>query len=199
MQIYQNLLGLKFKLIEGAEAWHEEVRCYEVRDKESSEVVGHFYLDLFPRPNKFNHAAAFNLLPRARVDGQVLTGAVALVTNFSPAGKGEEALLMHREVVTFFHEFGHVMHHMCSEANYARFSGTAVERDFVEMPSQMLENWIWDKDILKLVSKHYKTGESLPDDLIDKKIRSKNENAALNTLNQLFKSIFDFLIYSASD
>lgn len=170
-----------------------------MRDKESSEVVGHFYLDLFPRPNKFNHAAAFNLLPRARIDGQVLTSAVALVTNFSPAGKGEEALLMHREVVTFFHEFGHVMHHMCSEANYSRFSGTAVERDFVEMPSQMLENWIWDKDILKLVSKHYQTGERLPDDLIVKKLRSKNQNAALNTLNQLFRSIYDFLIYSASD
>jgi Zn-dependent oligopeptidase len=97
--------------------------------------LGHFYLDLFPRPNKFNHAAAMNILPRVKIDGVVRPGAVALVTNFSPAANGEEALLMHREVITFFHEFGHVMHNMCSEANYSRFSGTSVERDFVEMPS----------------------------------------------------------------
>jgi len=75
------------------------------------------------------------------------------------------------------------MHHMCSEANYSRFSGTSVERDFVEMPSQMLENWIWDKDILKKVSKHYKTGEPLPDDIIDKKLASKNAHIASETLD----------------
>lgn len=91
------------------------------------------------------------------------------------------------------------MHHMCSEGNYSRFSGTNIERDFVEMPSQMLENWIWDKDILKIVSKHYKTGKSLPDDLIDRKIKSRLRNSSADILNKLFKSIFDFLIYSAFD
>ena len=79
---------MKFKLVEGADVWHPEVKCYEVRDKESSKVVGHFYLDLFPRPNKFNHTAVFNILPRARIDGKLLITAVALVTNFSPADKG---------------------------------------------------------------------------------------------------------------
>ena len=111
------------------------MKVFEVHDKETDELRGHFYLDLFPRPNKFNHAAAMNLLPRARIDGVTYPGAVALVTNFNAGNKGEEALLQHREVVTFFHEFGHVMHHMSSEANYTRFSGTMVERDFVEMPS----------------------------------------------------------------
>ena len=92
-------------------------------------------MDLFPRENKFNHAAAFSLLHRVYEDGKILPGAVALVTNFNPGGNGIEPLLMHREVVTFFHEFGHVMHNLCTEANYNRFAGTQVEWDFVEMPS----------------------------------------------------------------
>lgn len=126
---------MKFILVEDAKVWYEGVKCYEVRDSQTDALLGHFYLDLFPRPNKFNHAAVMNLLPRARIDGVTYPGAAALVTNFSPAANGIEALMIHREVVTFFHEFGHVMHHMCSEANYSRISGTNVERDFVEMPS----------------------------------------------------------------
>lgn len=91
-------------------------------------------------------------------------------------------MLYHREVITFFHEFGHAMHIMCSEANYERFAGTHVEHDFVEMPSQMLENWMWQKEILKKVSQHYETKKPLPDDIIEKKIASKNELAAMQTL-----------------
>ena len=104
------------------------------------------------------------------------------MTNFNAPTKGKPSLLLHSQVVTFFHEFGHVMHNMCSEANYTRFSGTSVEKDFVEMPSQMLENWIWDKEILKRVSKHYLTGEPLSDDVIEKKIASKTAHQALDTL-----------------
>ena len=91
------------------------------------------------------------------------------------------------------------MHNMCSEANYNKFSGASVEKDFVEMPSQMLENWIWNKDILKKVSKHYKTGEPLPDDLIAQKVATKNEYVATETLSQIFLGTVDFLLYSASD
>lgn len=173
--------------------------CYEVKDKESKQLLGHFYLDLYPRPDKYNHAAAFGLTKRARIDGQILPAAAAMVTNFNPPKDGKPSLLQHSQVVTFFHEFGHVMHHMCSEANYSRFSGTSVERDFVEMPSQMLENWIWDKDILKKVSKHYKTGKPLEDEIIAKKIASKNAHVASETLDQLFYGSLDLLLYSASD
>lgn len=125
--------------------------------------------------------------------------AAAMVTNFNPPEGDKPSLLHHREVVTFFHEFGHVMHNMCSEANYNKFSGASVEKDFVEMPSQMLENWIWNKDILKKVSKHYKTGQPLPDDLIDQKVKTKNEYVATETLSQIFLGTVDFLLYSASD
>jgi len=128
--------------------WHPDVTCYEVRDKASKNTLGHFYMDLYPRDDKYGHAAAFPILKIANIDGKTKLAASAMVTNFNPATADAPSLLPHREVVTFFHEFGHIMHDMCSESKYARFSGTSVETDFVEMPSQMLENWIWSKEIL---------------------------------------------------
>ena len=96
------------------------------------------------------------------------------------------SLLSHHEMVTFFHEFGHIMHAMCTESNYNRFAGTSVERDFVEMPSQMMENWIHDKDILKKVTKHFKTGKPMPDRFIDSIIEKKNSNNAIIALTSIF-------------
>lgn len=156
-------------------------------------------MDLYPREDKYSHAASFVLLKRSKVGNETQKAASAIVTNFNPPMKGKPSLLIHSQVTTFFHEFGHVMHNMCSEANYSRFSGTSVEKDFVEMPSQMLENWIWDKDILKKVSKHYQTGEPLPDDVIEKKIASKTAHQALDTLEQIFRGTLDLLLYTASD
>lgn len=135
MDIYQELLGLTFKQLPEAQTWHKEVSTYEVRDKKSNDLLGHFYLDLYPRDDKFNHAAAFTLLKRSNIDKNLRLAAAAMVTNFNPPEGDKPSLLHHREVVTFFHEFGHVMHNMCSEANYNRFSGASVEKDFVEMPS----------------------------------------------------------------
>jgi Zn-dependent oligopeptidase len=97
--------------------------------------LGHFYLDLYPRDNKFGHAAVFPMLKRAKIDGQVIPAAAAMLCNFDKPSEDRPSLLPHGDVVTFFHEFGHVMHGMCSHANYSRFSGTSVERDFVELPS----------------------------------------------------------------
>ena len=120
------------------------------------------------------------------------------MTNFNPPEGNKPSLLFHREVVTFFHEFGHAMHQMCSEANFHKFSGTHVERDFVEMPSQMLENWIWDPKMLKRISKHYKTGQPLSDEAIKNVTASKNFLGATFMLRQLFTGSIDFLLYSAS-
>lgn len=135
LEIYQELLSLEFKKLPEAQVWHPEVTCYEVRDKANKNLLGHFYLDLYPRDDKYNHAAAFPLLKTATIDGVFYPSAAAMVTNFNPASNGMPSLLPHREVVTFFHEFGHIMHNMCSEAKLAKFSGTSVETDFVEMPS----------------------------------------------------------------
>ena len=154
---------------------------------------------MYPRPNKYGHAACFGLIQRALIDSEIQRPAAAIVTNFSPPENDKPSLLHHREVVTFFHEFGHAMHNMCSEGNFQKLSGTHVERDFVEMPSQMLENWIWDKEILKQVSKHYQSNQPLPDDIIDRKIASKNQFVAKTTLASLKMSTFDFLIHSYLD
>jgi len=129
---------LKFKKLEKAETWNKLVTAYEVRDKQSDKKIGNFYLDLYPREDKFNHAAAMTLLKRAKVgvEGKIQLASAAMVCNFSPPRKeGEPSILPHSEVVTFFHEFGHVMHNMCNEAKFDRFSGASVEKDFVEMPS----------------------------------------------------------------
>ena len=135
MSIYETLLGLTFSKIPDHKAWAKDVTYYEVRDTQTMNVLGNFYLDLYPRKNKFNHAAVFQLIKKAKIDIKIRNPTVAMVTNFKKSQKGKPSLLPHHDMVTFFHEFGHIMHSMCTESNYNRFSGTSVERDFVEMPS----------------------------------------------------------------
>ena len=118
LEIYQELLGLKFTEIPNAVVWHEEVTCYEVQDTASGESFGQFYLDLYPRDNKFGHAAEFPLLKRAKVDGVVMPAVAAILCNFDKPSPERPSLLPHDDVVTFFHEFGHLMHEICSTANY---------------------------------------------------------------------------------
>lgn len=145
--IYQELLGLKFEKAE-CSTWHEDVQCYKVFDAESKGLLGQFYLDLFPREGKYDHAACFTLSQRHNGENGLQRPVAAMVVNFDTPTEGKSATLPHDDVETFFHEFGHVMHNLCSEVNYSRLSGTAVERDFVELPSQMLENWVWDREVL---------------------------------------------------
>ena len=182
MDIYQELLGLVFTKLPNAQVWHADVNAYKVEDKVSNENLGVFYLDLYPRDNKYGHAAVFPMLKRAKIGGEIIAPAAAMMCNFDKPTAEKKSCLIHDDVVTFFHEFGHVMHGMCSYATYSRFSGTSVERDFVELPSQMLENWVWNKEILQRVSKHVDSGEPLPNELIDKKLAIKNLNEASFTL-----------------
>jgi len=195
--VYQTLLGVRFTEAADARRWHPDVRAYNIVEAGGGEPFARFYMDLFPRPNKYGHAAAFTLR-RGRVlaDGSYQQPVSAIVANFTKPSATQPSLLRHTEVVTFFHEFGHIMHQTLTRARRARFSGTQTERDFVEAPSQMLEHWCWEPGVLAGFSRHFETGEPLPQGLVDAMVAAKNLNSGVMTLRQLFFATLDLTYHS---
>lgn len=206
-QVFQGLLnvastlyGIEFKdITPGAkELWQADVKKVEVNDKATGKKLGTMYFDLFPRPNKYTHAACWSLVSRRLLpDGSVQLPVSALVCNFTPPTKDKPSLMPHDEVETLFHEFGHGLHNILSEATIARFAGTSVERDFVEAPSQMFENWVWDPTVLAGFAKHYKTGEPLPEKLLNAMVAAKNVGSGIDTEGQEAYGILDQRLHTA--
>jgi thimet oligopeptidase len=195
--VTQELLGIRYEPAPGADTWHEDVQAYDIFDAGGGEPFARFYMDLYPRPNKFGHAAAFTLRGGRRLpDGTYQHPVSAIVANFTKPGAGTPSLLRHSEVVTFFHEFGHILHQTLTRASYLEFSGSSTERDFVEAPSQMLEHWVWDRDVLRRFSRHHRTAEPLPDTLLDAMVRAKNVSSGIATLRQMFFARLDFAYHS---
>ncbi|MBD3231146.1 hypothetical protein GF322_00635 [Candidatus Dependentiae bacterium] len=191
-EIYQKFLNLKFKFVENVEGlWHEDVKVVEVYDHED-EKRGFLFLDLYPRDNKYSHACMASIvetIKRKKNEGfKKIPAVIVLIANFPKATKDKPALLKHNDVETFFHEFGHAMHGLLGRTELASFSGTNVKRDFVEMPSQMFEEWLWDRNILRFISSHYKTDQNLPDDVIDRKIELKKFDSGFFVTRQVWLS-----------
>lgn len=194
--IYELLLSLKFEEIEKPALWHPEARMFKVNDSETKELLGYFFMDLFPREGKYSHFCNIPLQAGCRKqDGSRQIPVVAVVCNFPKPTEDKPSLLTHTDVETFFHEFGHTMHHICSKAELVMFEGTTVERDFLECPSQMLENWCWDLEGLNRMSKHHASGEPLPKHLADPLIASRLANVGQFNLRQITLAMFDLELH----
>ncbi len=200
LDVYARLVGVRFQRIQDTDAWHPEVRLYAIEDAETGAHISHAYMDLHPRPDKYGHAAAFTLRPgRLLDDGSYQPPVSAIVANFTKPTESSPSLLRHSEVQTLFHEFGHILHQTLTRARYARFSGTSVERDFVEAPSQMLEHWIWDPDVLAGFARHVETDEPLPRELLDRMTASKNVASGLHWLRQIYFARLDLAYHAAGE
>ena len=166
LDIYERFLGLEFQIVPSNDFWDPSVQLIDVR--QGSEQIGYLILDLFPRPNKYSHACCSSIIPPT--DGPAL---VAIITNFSKPTPGKPALLKHREIKTFLHELGHAIHALLGKAEMPTLAAYNTTMDFVEAPSQLLEEWCWNRAILKKISQHYLTGECLPDAFIDGLLKSR--------------------------
>jgi metallopeptidase MepB len=232
LKIFEELFGLAFVKLKSEDRdalsetgkgediiWHPDVHIFSVWDDEGegNGFVGYLYLDLHPRTGKYGHAANFNIQPGfINENGTRRYPATALVCNFSKPTPKKPSLLKHDEVVTLFHELGHGIHDLVSRTIYSRFHGTSTVRDFVEAPSQMLENWCWTPSQIKSLSKHWSylspdykaaweasgeaqpASESMPDELIDSIVKTRHVNDALFNLRQLHFGIFDMTVHEPS-
>ncbi len=191
------LYGITFKENKDIPVYNPEVKAYEVLD-ENKKFLAILYVDFFPRESKQGGAWMTNYGEQLKKDGVDIRPFVSLVCNFTRPTDNEPSLLTYNEVRTFLHEFGHGLHGMLSETTYKSQSGTNVYRDFVELPSQILENWGTEKEWIKTVGKHYKTGETIPDELVDKIMDSVNFQSGYQCVRQLSFGINDMAWHSLS-
>ena len=210
LRIFEAIFGLHFVQVHGENGrsllqdhitWHEDVLLYSVWDEEAlgGEFRGYLYLDFYPRDGKHGHFAHFPLGSGfEKPDGSREYPVSVLVCNFSKPTATKPALLKHQEVWTLFHELGHAIHHLVSKTKYSVTHGTAVSRDFVEAPSQMLENWCWMPDIMRQISQHWQTKEKIPEQLIQRLVKTKHVNSATEALRYVQISMFDMQIHTPS-
>ncbi|WP_405119668.1 oligopeptidase A [Pseudomonas leptonychotis] len=194
--IVEKLYGIQIKELSGFDAWHPDVRLFEI--EENGQHVGRFFFDLYARANKRGGAWMDGARDKRRTaDGTLISPVANLVCNFTPAVGGKPALLTHDEVTTLFHEFGHGLHHLLTRVEHAGASGiNGVAWDAVELPSQFMENWCWEPEGLALISGHYESGEPLPQDLLDKMLAAKNFQSGLMMVRQIEFSLFDFELHA---
>ncbi|HMF45978.1 MAG TPA: M3 family metallopeptidase [Candidatus Udaeobacter sp.] len=195
--IYQSIFGLKFEKIAAPYKWIDDLQLYLVTDSATGEPLGMFYLDMFPREGKFNHFAQFDIISgKLFPNGKYQRPTVALLCNFPPASGDAPSLMTHQDVETLFHEFGHALHSIVTRAKYGRFAGTHVPGDFVEAPSQMLQNWVWDKKVLDTFAADYRDpSKKIPADIVKKLNDAKLANAGVLYRRQFAFASLDLALH----
>ena len=198
-----DVFGLDYERVPEANAWHPSVQLFRIKDRASGELIAHFYADLFPREGKYTHAAAFPLVIGHRAaDGSYVKPVNAIVANFTPPGANRPSLLTHGphgEIETLFHEFGHILHMSLTQAEFTRFSAAETEWDFVEAPSQIMEHWVWQPEILGRFARHYQTGEPIPSDLVERMAGSRFINVGIRGTRQVFFGTMDLALHATAD
>ncbi len=191
LDITSKLFGVTYRRVNDAPVWDPSVEAYEILD--DGQMIGRFYLDMHPRPNKYNHAAQFGI--RTGVTGRQMPEA-ALICNLPGGEPGEPGLMTHDDVVTFFHEFGHLVHALVSGRHqWIGVSGNGTEQDFVEAPSQMLEEWTWDPATLASFARHYETKRPIPAELVEQMRRASEFGKALNVRQQMLYARLSLSVY----
>jgi oligopeptidase A len=195
-ELVNRLYGIRVQPDDTMPTWHPSVQVYSVADADGT-TVGRFYADLYPRAGKRGGAWMRPMLTGDPAKG---TPHVAVMcANVTPAVGDAPALLTHREVETLFHEFGHLLHHLLTEVRVRSLAGTNVAWDFVELPSQIMENWCWARPSLNLFAKHYETGETIPDDLFDRLTRARTFRAGYAQMRQLGFATVDLALHRDYD
>ena len=197
-KLAQILYGLQFVEIPGIPVYHEDVTAFEVLEEDGSHV-GILYTDFFPRASKRGGAWMTVYRKEKKVDGERIPPIISIVCNFTKPTDEKPSLLSYEEVLTFFHEFGHALHGLLSQCEYYGLSGTSVQRDFVELPSQIMENFVPEPEVLKLFAKHYKTGEIIPQELVNKIINSAYFNKGFEIVEYISASFLDMDWHTLAD
>ncbi|MDQ6810096.1 MAG: Zn-dependent oligopeptidase [Verrucomicrobiota bacterium] len=199
LRIYSRIFGLRFDEFIPPQKWTDRMQAFVVSDAATGEPLGVIYLDLFTHAGKTNAGGTSELIAgKQRPDGRYQRPVVAVLLNFQPPSDGKPALLAHEQVEMLFHEFGHALHATLTRAKYARFSGTNVPRDFVEAPSQMLQNWVWDKDVLDTFAADYRDpAKKIPARLIEQMRAAKYAIAAMFYRRQCAFAQMDLTLHAA--
>ncbi|MBI4330367.1 MAG: Zn-dependent oligopeptidase [Chloroflexi bacterium] len=193
LHLAEELFGVAFNRVARPEAWHPGVEAYDVFD--GKELIGRFYLDLHPRPDKYSHVAVFHMLTGLQARQPSV---IALVGNFpGPGAPDRPALLEHGEVLTFLHEFGHLMHHLLSGGHrWVTNSGFSAEWDFVETPSQLMEEWGWDAAALGSFARRHETGQRMPEELVQRMRQAEEFGKGLDIMRQVYFSRLSLTYHS---